>query len=112
MAWEDLETAERTFAAHAGAVPAHVVETLRADARAWLRLLRDRQSTGTGCWEWAGARAHGYGQVRHGGRLWRVPRLAWTSTVGPLAPGTVVMHTCDNPACFNPAHLIEGTHHD
>lgn len=27
----------------------------------------------------------------------------------PLAEGMVTRHTCDNPPCCNPAHLIEGT---
>jgi hypothetical protein len=30
-------------------------------------------------------------------------------TKGPTPPGTVVMHSCDNPPCCNPGHLILGT---
>jgi hypothetical protein len=27
-------------------------------------------------------------------------------------PGEVTRHTCDNPPCCNPAHLLWGTHRD
>ena len=31
---------------------------------------------------------------------------------GPTAHGAVIMHTCDNPACCNPAHLRAGSQLD
>jgi DNA-binding XRE family transcriptional regulator len=30
----------------------------------------------------------------------------------PLPPNNVIRHTCDNPPCQNPSHLINGTHAD
>jgi len=30
----------------------------------------------------------------------------------PIPEGMVVMHTCDNPGCFNPNHLVIGTQSD
>jgi hypothetical protein len=29
---------------------------------------------------------------------------------GPIDPGMEIMHTCDTPACVNPAHLSQVTH--
>jgi hypothetical protein len=37
-----------------------------------------------------------------------VHRIAFTEATGEF-PNGVVRHACDNPPCFNPAHLIDGT---
>lgn len=67
------------------------------------------------CWEWtAGRDKDGYGKfaIGHGGRKQthtRAHRFAYETFVGPIPVGHVVMHTCDNPPCANPAHLKTGT---
>lgn len=54
------------------------------------------------CREFQGRRTKdGYGRVVH---RWVFERLD-----GPLVPGEVVMHTCDNPPCFLFEHLRRGT---
>ncbi len=36
--------------------------------------------------------------------------IAWEMhNAEPVPEGMVVMHTCDNPGCFNPNHLTVGT---
>lgn len=65
------------------------------------------------CWEWTGGTSpRGYGIVRLKDKIWRVHRLVWTLTKGPIPDGKEICHTCDNPPCFNPAHLFQGTHTD
>ncbi len=40
-------------------------------------------------------------------------RLAWEAhNAEPIPKGMLVRHTCDNPACCNPNHLILGTDQD
>ena len=79
-------------------------------AKLWPHLIE----TATGCWEFSGARSHGYGCIRidRRGLVIRAHRLAWELTYGPIPDELVVRHRCDNPPCCNPAHLELGTRLD
>lgn len=86
-----------------------------ADARANLerRFLPkvDVRSEGE-CWPWIAKAVteHGYGRMTAGRRTHlKSHRVAFALAKGAIPDGIAVMHTCDNPACCNPAHLTLGT---
>lgn len=68
------------------------------------------------CTEWQGSRSEqGYGRVQYMGKQRLAHRLAYVQANGLTLEdikGKVVRHTCDNPPCINPAHLLIGTHSD
>lgn len=63
------------------------------------------------CWIWTASRdTSGYGQIRVDGRLRRATHIAWELTYGAPPTDDLLCHTCDTPACVNPAHLFPGDH--
>lgn len=94
------------------------------DALAERRLMTDRNEAlaylchtmihgdrDSGCWEWPYYRLPtGYGRVGWGGNTVHVTRVAFQIQHGYWPE--VCRHSCDNPPCFNPAHLLDGTQAD
>jgi hypothetical protein len=62
------------------------------------------------CWLWSGCKDRdGYGAIADAGKTLGAHRVSYEMHHRPLPPGSVVMHSCDTPACVNPAHLSLGT---
>ena len=65
------------------------------------------------CLVWTGGCSDdGYGQTTVNGVRWQTHRLAYTVHHGPIPDGEIVRHSCDNPPCMEPSHLLSGTHAD
>lgn len=54
----------------------------------------------------------GYPVVKRNGKTRFLHHLVYAERNGEIPKGMVVRHTCDNPKCINPDHLILGTHAD
>jgi hypothetical protein len=68
--------------------------------------------TATGCREWRGSDdgREGYGKITIANRSYYAHRVSWENASGEvIPPGMVLRHTCDNPPCIEPTHLVVGT---
>lgn len=75
--------------------------------RFWLKV---DKKTPLECWLWTGAKKpKGYGNVRRNKIYTTAHRVSWEITFGVIPKGMQVQHSCDNPSCCNPNHLMLGT---
>ena len=96
----------------------HSVESIRRRVDSKIDKSRD------GCWPWMGTRGNVGKKKSYGYLKQRVEfgpngtkaqirvtahRLAYELENGPLPPGKIVLHKCNNPPCCNPSHLEMGT---
>lgn len=64
----------------------------------------------TGCMEWVGTLAYGYGIITDHGKRLRVHRLAYELARGEIQNGLEIDHLCRVRHCLNPDHLEAVTH--
>jgi hypothetical protein len=79
----------------------------------WSRVRREGPDQ---CWEWIGSGdSNGYGRMSvlgiRQGRKVLAHRMSYALAHGPMVGGAV-LHSCDNPGCVNPNHLVLGSQAD
>ena len=73
-----------------------------------------KKGTAGECIEWTAGTTGGYGYMylSHFGTMVRCNRIGYAIEHGETPENMIVMHTCDNPSCVNPKHLVIGTSSD
>lgn len=67
----------------------------------------------TTCWEWLGYRnRENYGGTQLNGVNVMAHRVSYVYLHGEIPDGYIILHSCDNPSCVNPAHLSCGTNQE
>lgn len=73
--------------------------------RFWAKVNKKSQSP---CWIWTAANVNGYGAFGYLGVNWRAHRFSYWLVNGAekLDKNESMHHTCENPPCVNPRHVI------
>lgn len=69
----------------------------------------------TGCWLWTRTKSSdkmGYRKLCVDGHRQPVHRWSYEVFIGPIPDNLLIRHSCNNPLCINPEHLLPGTHKD
>lgn len=76
------------------------------------RILNKLLYSDDSCWIWRGMLSNGYPRIKINKRRYAVTRIIFELGGTPIQDGHIIRHTCDNPPCVNPDHLLPGTHDD
>lgn len=64
----------------------------------------------TECWDWIGAKKpRGYGNCHINKKYYLAHRVSFWIANGDFPDRFIVCHSCDNPKCCNPSHLLLGS---
>jgi len=94
-------------------MPKGVYERKTNEERFWLYV----EKCDDGCWRWTGGGdKNGYGQFNINRKPVRAHRYSYEHHHPLTTPMSgidlYILHSCNNPACVNPAHLRLGTHQE
>lgn len=103
---------ERGCRNHSCVNPSHIYECTDIDSVGFSMAFWSgvRKAGKDECWNWKKSIVRGYGQSHIQGHPEKSHRVAFRITYGYWP--NIARHTCDNPICCNPSHLIDGTHKD
>jgi hypothetical protein len=88
------------------------VKDIETQARFWNKVKVIPQSNSDACWEWqGGTMPNGYGVASIGESETMLAHRFAASLTQDIKDQTV-LHTCDNPLCVRPSHLVVGSQKD
>lgn len=77
----------------------------------FLSLITDT-SNPDACWIWNAGKAGAYGKFWMDGKTFSAHKASYLLHKGEVPEFKIIRHTCHQPLCVNPKHLILGTYQD